>query len=106
METIKPVIKKSKTVLKRIRNWKPFTFPKREGCNHTFLNFSMRVQSFQSMMCDSDQEFLNISFQNFELDTIFKPRSKIVLRSFLSEVLVEDLTQFTLFPKVGRKSLT
>ena len=101
MDTIKPILKKSKTALRRLKSWKPFALPaKDEVTSHTFMNFSMRVHHFQSMLCDSDQEFLSFSFKEFELDTIFKPRSKIIMRSFMGEVLVEDMTQFTLFPKV------
>ena len=98
LDSIKPVVKKSKSALKRLRNWEPFKVP--ENISHTFFNFSARIHRFNSMMCDSDQEFLSFSFTQFEFDSIVKPKSKIVMRSFVKDILVEDMTQFTLFPKV------
>ena len=98
MDSIKPVVKKSKSALKRLRNWEPFKVP--ENISHTFFNLSTRIHRFSSMMCDSDQEFLSFSFTQFEFDSIVKPKSKIVMRSFVKDILVEDMTQFTLFPKV------
>lgn len=103
MENMKPVLKKSKSALRKLRKWKPFKMPRRnEDFQHIFLNLSLRVQNFGSNLCDSEQEFLGFSFQNFELDSVYRPRNKLVLRTFIQKLQVEDMTQFTLFPKVSR----
>ena len=98
---MKPVYKSSRSALKRLRKLKPFKLLKRhKDLQHTFLNFSLRLQTFSSLLCDSDQEFLSCSYSNLELDVVFKPKNKLVLRTFIQKILVEDMTQFTLFPKV------
>ena len=101
MDDIKPVYKKSKSALKRLKKWKPFRICKsNEGTQHVFLNFSLRLHQFSSVLCDSDQEFLNFSLGCLEMDAVFKPRNKLVFRTFISQILMEDITQFSLFPKV------
>ena len=103
METMKPVLKKSKSALRKLRKWKPFKIPKRnEDFQHIFLNLSLRVQNFSSNLCDSEQEFLGFNVQNFELDSVYRPRNKLVLRTFIHKLQIEDMTQFTLFPKVRK----
>ena len=99
IETLKPVYKKSKSALKRIRKWKPFKMPKKAD-DLNFLNLSLRIQKFGSLLCDSDQEFLSFKYENLELDLVFRPKNKLVLRTFINDVQIEDMTQFTLFPKV------
>ena len=104
-ETLKPMVKKSKSALKKLKKWNAFKLPKKtEIFQHIFLNLSLRVHSFNSMLCDSDQELLNMNVENFEFDMVYKPRNKLVLRSFTKNIQVEDVTQFTLYPKVKRKS--
>lgn len=101
MDDIKPVYKKSKSALKKLRKWKPFRICKAEaGTQHVFLNFSLRLHQLGSVLCDSDQEFLNFSLSCLEMDAVFKPRNKLVFRTFISQILMEDITQFSLFPKV------
>ena len=101
MDDIKPVYKKSKSALKKLKKWKPFRICKsEEGTQHVFLNFSLRLHQFGSVLCDSDQEFLNFSLSCLEMDAVFKPRNKLVFRTFISQILMEDITQFSLFPKV------
>ena len=101
MDDMKPVLNKSKSALKRLRKWKPFRIPQsEEETQHVFLNLSLRLHHFSSLLCDSDQEFLNFSLGCLEMDAVFKPRNKLVFRTFISKVLLEDITQFSLFPKV------
>lgn len=103
MDDIKPVYKKSKSALKKLKKWKPFRICKsEEGTQHVFLNFSLRLHQFGSVLCDSDQEFLNFSLSCLEMDAVFKPRNKLVFRMFISQILMEDITQFSLFPKVSK----
>ena len=103
MDDIKPVYKKSKSALKKLKKWKPFRISKsNEGTQHVFLNFSLRLHQFSSVLCDSDQEFLNFSLGCLEMDAVFKPRNKLVFRTFISQILMEDITQFSLFPKVTK----
>ena len=103
MDDIKPVYKKSKSALKKLKKWKPFRICKsNEGTQHVFLNFSLRLHQFSSVLCDSDQEFLNFSLGCLEMDAVFKPRNKLVFRTFISQILMEDITQFSLFPKVSK----
>ena len=98
---MKPVYKKSKTALKRIRKWKPFKMPKKsDDLHYIFLNLSFRIQKFNSLLCDSDKEFLSFKYDILELDLVFRPANKLVLRSFIKDFQVEDMTQFTLFPRV------
>ena len=107
MESMKPVYKSSRSALKRLRKLKPFKLLKRhQDLQHIFLNFSLRSQSFSALLCDSDQEFLSCSYSNLELDVVFKPKNKLVLRTFIQKILVEDMTQFTLFPKVCISNFT
>ena len=103
MDDIKPVYRKSKSALKKLKKWKPFRICKsEEGTQHVFLNFSLRLHQFGSVLCDSDQEFLNFSLSCLEMDAVFKPRNKLVFRTFISQILMEDITQFSLFPKVSK----
>lgn len=53
-----------------------------------------------ALLCDSEQEFLNLSLRNLEMDTVFHPGSKMIVRTFIHDLLVEDVTQLSLFPKV------
>lgn len=73
---------------------------KLDEMNVIFLNLSLRVQKFGSLLCDSDQEFLSFKYENLELDLVFRPKNKLVVRTFINDLQVEDMTQFTLFPKV------
>ena len=73
---------------------------KSDELNAIFLNLSLRVQKFGSLLCDSDQEFLSFKYKNLELDLVFRPKNKLVVRTFINDLQVEDMTQFTLFPKV------
>lgn len=75
--------------------------PKKSDDQHfIFLNLSLRIQKFDSLLCDSDQEFLSFKYKTLELDLVFRPKNKLVLRTFINDVQIEDMTQFTLFPKV------
>ena len=67
---------------------------------HVFVNLSLRVSAFNALLCDSEQEFLNLSLKNLEMDTVFHPGSKMIVRTFIHDILVEDVTQLSLFPKV------
>ena len=101
MDDMKPVFKKSKSALKRLRKWKPFRIPQsEEASQQVFLNLSLRLHHLGSLLCDSDQEFLNFNLNSLEMDAVFKPRNKLIFRTFISRVLLEDITQFSLFPKV------
>ena len=101
MEDMKPVFKKSKSALKRLKKWKPFRIPKtEEDSRQVFLNLSLRLHHFSSLLCDSDQELLNFTLTCLEMDAVFQPKNKLVFRTFISRVQLEDITQFSLFPKV------
>ena len=98
---MKPILKKSKSVLSKIRRWKPFEISKKSlEHNHIFMNFSLRMSSLGALLCDSEQEFMNINMQRIEIDTVLRPGSKMIIRTFVQDFLVEDITQLSLFPKV------
>ena len=99
VDDVKPLIKKSKSLLSKVRQWSPFA-PSSEDSGHVFVNLSLRLNAFSALLCDSEQEFLNISLKNIEMDTVFHPGSKMIVRTFIRDVLVEDVTQLSLFPKV------
>lgn len=77
---------------------------KSDELNVIFLNLSLRIQKFGSLLCDSDQEFLSFKYEDLELDLVFRPKNKLVVRTFINDLQVEDMTQFTLFPKVRNVS--
>ena len=97
---MKPIIKRSKSVLTKIRQWKPFKVPEKTDHGHIFMNFSLRMSSAGAILCDSEQEFMNISLQHIEIDTILRPSSKMIIRTFVKDFVLEDITQLSLFPKV------
>ena len=99
VDDVKPIIRKSKSLLSKVRQWSPFA-PSSEDSGHVFVNLSLRLNAFNALLCDSEQEFLNISLKNIEMDTVFHPGSKMIVRTFIRDVLVEDVTQLSLFPKV------
>ena len=99
VDDVKPIIRKSKSLLSKVRQWSPFA-PSSEDSGHVFVNLSLRLNAFSALLCDSEQEFLNISLKNIEMDTVFHPGSKMIVRTFIRDVLVEDVTQLSLFPKV------
>ena len=99
VDDVKPIIRKSKSLLSKVRQWSPFA-PSSEDSSHVFVNLSLRLNVFSALLCDSEQEFLNISLKNIEMDTVFHPGSKMIVRTFIRDVLVEDVTQLSLFPKV------
>ena len=92
-------MKKSKSLLSKLRRWKPFAVSSKDS-GHVFINLSLRVSALNALLCDSEQEFLNLSLRNLEMDTVFHPGSKMIVRTFIHDVLVEDVTQLSLFPKV------
>ena len=96
---MKPIVKKSKSLLSKLRRWKPFSVSSKDS-GHVFINLSLRVAALNALLCDSEQEFLNLSLRNLEMDTVFHPGSKMIVRTFIHDVLVEDVTQLSLFPKV------
>ena len=96
---MKPIVKKSKSLLLKLRRWKPFSVSSKDS-GHVFINLSLRVAALNALLCDSEQEFLNLSLRNLEMDTVFHPGSKMIVRTFIHDVLVEDVTQLSLFPKV------
>ena len=93
-------MKKSKSLLSKLRRWKPFSVSSNKDSGHIFINLSLRVASLNALLCDSEQEFLNLSLRNLEMDTVFHPGSKMIVRTFIHDLLVEDVTQLSLFPKV------
>ena len=98
---MKPIFNKSKSVLSKIRRWKPFEMPKKSlEHKHIFVNFSLRMSSLGAILCDSEQEFMNINLNHIEIDTVLRPRYKMIIRTFVQDFLVEDITQLSLFPKV------
>ena len=99
VDDVKPIIRKSKSLLSKVRQWSPFA-PSSEDSGHVFVNLSLRLNAFSALLCDSEQEFLNISLKNIEMDSVFHPGSKMIVRTFIRDVLVEDVTQLSLFPKV------
>ena len=99
VDDVKPIIRKSKSLLSKVRQWSPFA-PSSEDSGHVFVNLSLRLNAFNALLCDSEQEFVNISLKNIEVDTVFHPGSKMIVRTFIRDVLVEDVTQLSLFPKV------
>ena len=99
VDDIKPIVKKSKSLLSKLRKWKPFSVSSKDS-GHIFINLSLRVASMSALLCDSEQEFLNLSLRNLEMDTVFHPGSKMIVRTFIHDLLVEDVTQLSLFPKV------
>ena len=94
------MMKKSKSLLTKLKRWKPFKVSK-EDPGHIFMNFSLRLTSLNALLCDSEQEFLNLGLTRVEADTVFHPGSKMVIRTFVQDLLVEDVTQLSLFPKVS-----
>ena len=98
---MKPLFKKSKSVLSKLKQWKPFEISKQSlESNNIFMNFSLRLNSFSALLCDSEQEFMTISTKGVEIDTVLRPRQKMIIRTFLKDFLVEDVTQLSLFQKV------
>ena len=93
-------MKKSKSLLKQLKQWHPFKVSK-DDAGYTFMNLSFRLASLNALLCDSEQEFLNISLKSLEADTVFRPGSKMIIRAFLKDLLVEDVTHLSLFPKVN-----
>ena len=67
---------------------------------HIFMNFSLRMASLGALLCDSEQEFMNISTQHIEIDTVLRPSYRMIVRTFVKDFLIEDITQLSLFPKV------
>ncbi|XP_023343760.1 uncharacterized protein LOC111713174 [Eurytemora carolleeae] len=43
---------------------------------------------------------MNLTVSDTELDTVYRASSKLILRVFIRNFLVEDLTQYTHFPKI------
>ena len=100
MDDMKPIMKKSKSVLSKLKKWKLFHVSSDRESGHTFVNFSLRLGSLTALLCDSEQEFLNISVRALEADTVFRPGSKMIIRTFIQDIMAEDVTQLSLFPKV------
>ena len=72
---------------------------------HIFMNFSLRMASLGALLCDSEQEFINISTQHIEIDTVLRPSYRMIVRTFVKDFLIEDITQLSLFPKVIIKTI-
>ena len=97
---MKPIIRKSKSLLSKLKKWKPFTVST-DDSGQTFMNLSLRLAGLGALLCDSEQDFLNLSLRCLEADTVFRPGSKMIIRTFLKDILVEDVTLLSLFPKVN-----
>ena len=59
------------------------------------------MNSIDALLCDSEQEFLNISTQHIEIDTVLRPSYKMIVRAFVKDFIIEDITQLSLYPKVS-----
>ena len=102
---MKPIIRKSKSLLSKLKKWKPFTVST-DDSGQTFMNLSLRLAGLGALLCDSEQDFLNLSLRCLEADTVFRPGSKMIIRTFLKDIFVEDVTLLSLFPKVNLFSIS
>lgn len=51
-------------------------------------------------ICDSDFDIMNIYLSGLEVDVLFRANERFVIRSFLSSLVVEHLSDVSLYTKV------
>lgn len=65
------------------------------------FSHSARLMDLNVRICDSDFDIINITLSGLELDFLFRANERFVFRSFLSNILVEHLSEITLYNKVS-----
>ncbi|XP_017782614.1 PREDICTED: vacuolar protein sorting-associated protein 13A-like [Nicrophorus vespilloides] len=64
------------------------------------FSHSARLSDLNIRICDSDFDIVNIYVSGFEIDFLFRANERFVFRSFLSKIIVEHLSDVTLYSKV------
>ncbi|XP_045467694.1 vacuolar protein sorting-associated protein 13C-like [Harmonia axyridis] len=64
------------------------------------FSHSARLMDFNIRICDSDFDIINITLSGLEMDFLFRANERFVFRSFLSKILVEHLSEITLYNKI------
>ncbi|KAG5885875.1 hypothetical protein JTB14_019138 [Gonioctena quinquepunctata] len=64
------------------------------------FSHSARLSDLNITVCDSDFDIVNIQLSGLEVDFLFRANERFVFRSFLSNIVVEHLSDITLYSKV------
>ncbi|XP_044757951.1 vacuolar protein sorting-associated protein 13A-like [Coccinella septempunctata] len=64
------------------------------------FSHSARLMDVNVRVCDSDFDIINITLSGLEMDFLFRANERFVFRSFLSKILVEHLSEITLYNKI------
>ncbi|KAK2588797.1 hypothetical protein KPH14_001672 [Odynerus spinipes] len=64
------------------------------------LNYSARIGALTMRLCDKDADLMKVEILGIENDCIYNANERMVFRIHLSNLLVEDLNEETLYAKI------
>ncbi|KAK9875024.1 hypothetical protein WA026_005834 [Henosepilachna vigintioctopunctata] len=64
------------------------------------FSHSARLMDLNVRICDSDFDIINIQLSGLEMDFLFRANERFVFRSFLSNILIDHLSEITLYNKI------
>lgn len=65
------------------------------------FSHSTRLKDMNIRVCDADFDIINIELSGLELDVLFRANERFVFRTFLANIIVDHLSEITLYPKVS-----
>ncbi|KAE8750068.1 hypothetical protein FOCC_FOCC003192 [Frankliniella occidentalis] len=66
----------------------------------TKFSYSTRATELRVRLCDTDLDFMDIRVTGLESDCLFKANERMVLRTYLTGITCEDLSDVTLYHRV------
>lgn len=72
----------------------------------TKFSYSTRLGEVRVRLCDTDLDFMDVRLAGLESDCLFKANERMVLRTYLTSLTCEDLSDMTLYHRVLQVSQT
>lgn len=72
----------------------------------TKFSYSTRLGEVHLRLCDTDLDFLDFRVAGLESDCLFKANERMILRTNLTSITCEDLSDMTLYHRVLQVSKT